>query len=94
MCIPDICHFWYTTIFSRPVKSTAKKCVYRDKNFLATKQRKFSVGVLDILVGVLGILVAVLVILIDELDILVGVLGSWLAYLVFGWHTLYFGWRT
>ena len=80
---PDICHFWYTTIFSRPVKSTPKKCVYRDKNFLATKQRKFSVGVLDILVGVLGILVAVLVILIGELDILVGIHGVWLAYFIF-----------
>ena len=54
------------------------------------KQRKFLVGVLDILVGVLGILVAILFILIGELDILVGVHGFWLAYLVFGWHTLYF----
>ena len=26
-CIPDICHFWYATIFSRPVKGTPKKCV-------------------------------------------------------------------
>ena len=25
--IPHICHFWYTTIFFRPVKGTPKKCV-------------------------------------------------------------------
>ena len=41
----------------------------RDKNFLATKQRKFSVGVLGILVGVLGILVGVLGILVGVIDV-------------------------
>ena len=25
--IPDNCHFWYATIFFRPVKGTPKKCV-------------------------------------------------------------------
>ena len=27
ICIPHICHFWYATIFFRPVKGTPKKCV-------------------------------------------------------------------
>ena len=25
--IPDICHFWYATIFFKPVQSTPKKCI-------------------------------------------------------------------
>ena len=56
-----------------------KKVRLSRQKFPCDKQRKFSVGILDMLVGVLGILGAVLVILIGELDILVGVLGFWLA---------------
>ena len=38
--IPDNCHFWYATIFFRPVKDTPKKCVNLRKNCLAKKHRK------------------------------------------------------
>ena len=65
--MPDICPFWYATIFFG-LKKYAKKV----REF-ATKIALRQNSVRDTLVGVLGILVVVL-------DILVGVLGFWLAY--------------
>ena len=41
-CIPDICHFWYTTIFLMPLKGTPKKVRKFTKKCLATKEDKCS----------------------------------------------------
>ena len=40
LSIPEICHFWYATIFFRPVKSTPKKCVNSRQKLPRDKQRK------------------------------------------------------
>ena len=58
-CIPDICHFWYTTIFSRPVKGTPKKCVNLRQKLSRDKTAYLVFGVLfgvhwRIFFGVIG----------------------------------------
>ena len=78
--IPDNCHFWYATIFFRPVKGTPKNCVTR-------KQRKSICGIqLHILqiisiFCILGVLFGVLGFLFGVLGVLVGVLGVFFAVL-------------
>ena len=54
LLIPNICPFWYATILFGLQKVRQKSAQICDKNCLVTKQRKFLVGVLGILVGVLS----------------------------------------